>query len=488
MAAESRECKHNTMNEKVKIQTAPFRFLDLPRELRDRVYEFALAPGIVYFSNETWSDSEGWTETPHKDRDGPDAPRSRHFSIHPRTDDVNPELGHVYPFTLDIFATSHEVRAEAEEVFYGKNLLKFDENIGSLLDNDNIQFALRFLRSRTPYARSCIKKISLRVCENLVGNATSLRFWENGREDEEFDELCVLLSNDCRLQSLRLEVSNGDRHTPLDVDKPIDMKSEKMTAIPDWVRSLLQIKGLHQLTVYWGYEDTVFLRRTLRSAKAMRSTMVENGHKMSGNEGLRLQLRTICLSDSLDSSNCIEFMMDIDRNGKSIIQHERKVKVTPYAWCLACGRFEVNRRFCGCGGERYGTQCSSCYSDPSDCLCVCGAAWEDHPYIKTKAGDKTVYLDSSSVVAEVNGVDIWHSSKWGGKPLQAYLPEDLDVKYLHEAKELGDNGFILTVVLDHDDDECGDNDSLKSVHWPSEDEEDEKLDEEDEADEGGGKR
>ena len=135
----------------------PFRFLDLPGELRNRIYDLYFFGGEddvplqhVYFNR---SPPRLGLETCDK---GPGKAITAHRQIHPYRDSIYRDDRHL---DLSIFQTSRQIQAEAEPVFYG--LASF--NLMGPWSDEHFQ-SFEFLQRLPQRYRKLIKNVEHYYC------------------------------------------------------------------------------------------------------------------------------------------------------------------------------------------------------------------------------------------------------------------------------------------------------------------------------------
>lgn len=297
----------------------PFRLLDLPRELRDRIYEFMLA-GKVTFALRAWQIQ-------------PNARSFRSIKHGPGGSGVN------------ILRTCRQVYSEAKLVLYSHCDFIFAHETAS---NNSIKLALSFLKEVVPKdARTKIRNLRFGFQERILQNGQTTL----GGDNEAIEQLCDLLVNEFQIQHLGLGVWNPAR-TSKEMKEAIDRGIKPYREIPVWVQSLLAIKELDRLSLHWGYSNFRCIGRTVDSATLMRTTMLQNGNKMEETDGMILRLRHCKNSIRRDKERYLSFEMDIDKNGKSQLGHTRRVKVIPDSECRTCGHYPsklMGKCVCGRG-------------------------------------------------------------------------------------------------------------------------------------------
>lgn len=144
------------------------------------------------------------------------------------------------PVGLDanILAVSKQIYLEAAPILYTNYTFDFDSNI---------EACVSFLRDLTPYARSCIRRLS------IVKRALP---YDKDFDRCEWTSMCAYLSSHLCLTSLSLGIVSG---MPTSGWDDVDPLSESMydTLVHygkrdelQWVRDLLTIKGLIDLRVW----------------------------------------------------------------------------------------------------------------------------------------------------------------------------------------------------------------------------------------------
>ncbi|KAF2242001.1 hypothetical protein BU26DRAFT_610379 [Trematosphaeria pertusa] len=393
----------------------PFRFLDLPRELRDRIYEFALYYGTIRISGGT-----GKPGTYKVDRGN-----KRH--VRPR-----------------IVLTCRQIYQEATRVFYGINTFDFED----------VPAAFNFLRDRPEDAVRSIRYLQLSYRHN------------NDSDQGQFNALCALLQWRCPLRELKLTIHTADVRKILQDES--NLEKTQYQPIPAWVNQVLQVKNLHRLHVHWNFGSRKYIRTALAAARLMRSSMLQTDMAFSDAQGIQVRLRHVARVGR-QQIRWGELNMMITKDGESELERKRRVRVLPHSWCNECGAFE-GTLLCDCI-HQVSTACLKSFESKCRSCHRCGRPGtmyrgEQHQL------PAILKLDPDDTSTTPVGEDVWDSRRWGGKALKDYLPNYVTEDDFHKAKELANVGVTLVppIAGDYANSDFGDTDSLLSVHGWSDDE------------------
>ncbi|KAJ4384468.1 hypothetical protein N0V86_000067 [Didymella sp. IMI 355093] len=423
-------------------EAQPFRLLDLPAEMRNRIYEFMVARDEITL---TYRDSNGLID-------------DQRPIINNSQTDVRP--------MMQICRASRQVHNEVMPLFYAKTTLCFDADHNRPGKN-SVVLATAFLKSR-PGSLYMIQRFGIHLDEAMDENSyASIRHISPG----ELRDLCEQLAYGCRLKYLRLYVCCWVFLEPMEFDAAMAKfgKSEPTHSVPDWAIQLAIIKDLERLEVRIDYEGVGLVHRTVAATQFMRYTMVQGGSRMLGMEGIKLQLPHGIREDRLTKEREFSCDMDVEK-GKSLLVRERRVKVLPYAWCMTCGKF-ARQRGCECNPVAGKAQCFRGVSGQSKHFVrIKDEDWTAHDTTRSAVLEGKLSLDQTTLNS-LYGCDVWDIRRWGGGGIRTYLPEgvtDEDLRY------------TMFLVKDDDFDPClpdyhgysdgmesdfGDTDSLLSIHW-----------------------
>ncbi|KAF2814792.1 uncharacterized protein BDZ99DRAFT_566733 [Mytilinidion resinicola] len=283
-----------------------FRLLDLPQELRDRIYYFMLV--------RDWADTIPESRITHK--------KYPAIAYQPAelTEETPP--GYEAPF-LNIFLANRQVYSEASPVFYSSKRFAFNEPPLSLMT------AYTWLIGRPEQALENIRSISLTVREFAdpsylpVVRVECHDFW---------DVLCELLQGLPNFRHLELIIRTvittvdqqpWDWATDWTVNNWTmdDLKlAQQHKATPSWIYPLFEIQGLETLCLTW-VTNVTLIERAMRAAKLIRGSILTNGDTM-GKEGIRLRLdHYLSWVNSYHRVKGRTVFLEIknDRHGKSLL-------------------------------------------------------------------------------------------------------------------------------------------------------------------------
>ena len=272
------------------------RFLQLPRELRDLIYEHALVKGIISIECAVTKGSPTRVHDQRnlKSREKEDEPyplsapwgHRRVWSVPPfdidsastnNTPNPPPAVYMTYQLEkgseekviesvdVSLFQVCRLIYAEASEVFYGNNIFSFTSDF-------RIPTAFAFLCDRPATSLVRIKSLELSLLEaNNMKGTTQAPYPIVRRSTDSlvlqyayqyFTELCTLLSTSrMRLRKLYLTVETmaSDSYTDsgrIGIRDGLALEKRKMVEssrpwIPMWLNPLLKIEGLESLEMRW---------------------------------------------------------------------------------------------------------------------------------------------------------------------------------------------------------------------------------------------
>jgi hypothetical protein len=428
-------------------EAQPFRLLDLPAELRNRIYEFMVARDEITL---TYRDPSGLIDDQR--------PIMQGVQNYNRWTDVPP--------MMQICRASRQVHNEVMPLFYAKTTLDFLADYNRPGKN-SVALATAFLKSR-PGSLYMIQRFGIHLDEDMDENSyASIRHISSG----ELRDLCEWLAYGCRLKYLRLDVFCWVYLEPMEFDAAMANfgKSEPTHSVPDWAIQLAIIKDLERLDAHIDYGGVGLVHRTVAATQFMRNTMVQGGSRMLGMEGIKLQLMHGTWEDRITKKRQLSCDMSIEK-GKSILMRERRVKVLPYAWCKTCGKF----------ARQWSCECNPV---PGEAQCFRGVSGQSKHFVRIKDEDWTARDTTRSAVLDgklhldhitlnsLYGCDVWDIRRWGGGCIKTYLPEgvtDEDLRYTMSLVKHDDFDPCLPDYHGYSDgmeSDFGDTDSLLSIHW-----------------------
>ena len=306
--AHPKQSRHETPN--MEPESPPLRFLDLPRELRDLVYDFALV-------------------------------------------DEKPQL--------DIFRVNRQLYEEASLIFFSRNEFEFRD----------LPVALQALSSNHDAVKN-IRRIRLYIYEQPQDHDDGLYYNKDGAFGKLCD-LFATKSQLLKL-FLYIDDSGINSTTPQNAvltktqSYAIPPWVYHLTRL-DRLRSLHFIWHCSLVSYFGTMLSAAKLMRTtmLHNGATMSNTQgirLFRHHQMIQNDndvcGIRIPVRSLQLE------------MKFDDNGHSNFHHYRRIRMQPYCWCMDCGRFETEG-FCECGGPFRDEGCESCEIECWK-LCECGSS------------------------------------------------------------------------------------------------------------------
>lgn len=265
-----------------------FRFLDLPRELRDIIYEFALVA-----QDNIQIRAVGVSRRPAaEDYDLPTCQRlfrsrlvHRLHSTFGVTYELNPQDGQQEGLNLQTFQLSKQVHREASKIFYGSNTFEFCPH-GDLKENEfsNLVGYL-FLSDRPPLALANIQSLSL-----ILGHDTSIPafFLDSQSRYMCQQELVHVIRMNLQLKSLSLTFLGWPpdiRTCPWNWKRPSNNPSD-MEIMPGQVYSLIvdelcHVQKLTQLSLSienWSSKERI--NRLIAFVELVRPRLLLNGDKL----------------------------------------------------------------------------------------------------------------------------------------------------------------------------------------------------------------
>lgn len=289
-----------------------FPFLRLPRELRDKVYGYALQqPYTLEFSDKS--------ETLHQPG------------------------GEEYRPNLELFLLSRDTYLESREVFYSQTEFVLDCSSRLFLGKKSC-IAVLFFESRPldvlPYTRI----IELNIEVDLRPSQS-----EPVELPDSWDEVVQWLSK-CGLQHLKIRISAPLRD--LVMTRTAHYAAEATSGfqfILQLMASISQLKSVHRLWVQcstrvphrdiaWTCESFLHHLTYVRNSFLPANSLPAVG---SG-KGLRARYNLKDYFSYIEDprAGTVSVYLDIDRQGKAYVEHEWRSRVFPDRWCLGYGTFQ----------------------------------------------------------------------------------------------------------------------------------------------------
>jgi hypothetical protein len=228
----------SSQREEKALDAQPFRFLGLPRELRDVIYEFTLVyePFICVFL------------------------RNQDSAYNKETD----------PGDLALFRVNRQIYDEASTIFLTRNSFRIR----------NLAMAYEAWKS-TPATVQRIRKMEIPIYE-MVTSDWGIRY---RYDDTSLGNFCMLFGTHGQLSWLDviIDYQEYDDGAPLNDGDVMDM-----SLIPPFVDQLTQLNGLDGLKIVWDSATPLYARTMLTALKLMRTAMIEGGESFSGSKGIHL--------------------------------------------------------------------------------------------------------------------------------------------------------------------------------------------------------
>ncbi|XPS68699.1 Tryprostatin B 6-hydroxylase [Ascochyta lentis] len=245
-----------------------------------------------------------------------------------------------YPdkIALQLLLVCRKVYSEARTLFYKKNIFSFTGKFP-------ISTALRFLQDRPATALAVLSSIELVLTEdNNMRGTTDAHFPPTRRSSDclvlqhafhYFTDLCTLLSSSAvQLRRLYLTIesvsSYGDSQ-PTTLAECLTWEAEKSSAeqpcVASWIQPLLQIESLESVKIYW-ISDRPRLRRMSNTLSTMQQSM----------------LRCICGEGNgqkhIPQGHEVEFSIvtDYDNNATTMIVSDPQAEYFEWGDCSCEGR------------------------------------------------------------------------------------------------------------------------------------------------------
>lgn len=293
----------------------PFtRFLDLPREIRDCIYELILVRDTIpiecAITNTRFPQGSEepeycavsplraprayrrlWQipafdmdlENPNNDHTAPKTVRMT-YQI-----SKEPELASLGGFSLCLLQVSKQVYAEASKIFYSNNIFSFTQDF-------RVPTAFAFLCDRPAASLRMVKSVELALMEdsNMRGTAqahypTILRSTDSlvlQYAYHYFTELCTLLSTPrIQLRKLYLSVetwgSRGSQRVT-SLQETITWENENLnsTALEIlWLEPLLKLEGLESVEIHWIFSRAHIRRMAYMAWKIQRHSLARKAER-----------------------------------------------------------------------------------------------------------------------------------------------------------------------------------------------------------------
>ncbi|KAF2734671.1 hypothetical protein EJ04DRAFT_564088 [Polyplosphaeria fusca] len=285
------------------------RILQLPREVRDLILDSLLNQGVVRVKSAVAE--EPLFDLPYQTTHFRHQVRDLCFVLrrpcHARSTFSLP-LNHIFsgysstghvkvPFTyqasdqqgvhipqlhLQVMVVCRQLYAEAREIFYGRNIFRFDSDL-------RIPSALRFLEDRPLESLKHIKSMELALTEDECPPEDATDVFDRDETSGErsmklryayghFTQLCAFLADRMQLRSLgilleTLERMRSRQRYPATVEDCIERESASPADVPSWIAPITRIRGLERV-MFRSISRSGLLRRHAEIARLLRASVL----------------------------------------------------------------------------------------------------------------------------------------------------------------------------------------------------------------------
>lgn len=260
----------------------PFRLLDLPRELRDMIYEHMVVRGTVFIMlADCWKPGQ-------KKRNGHPLSwqcdtRPVHRTAYMRTLNSDggyytyegPEYTDFDHVNVSIFRANRQLYLEASAIYYKKNTFYFS-NTSSCMHIVSVPACYAFLVDRTPHALRNLKSIDLLM--DARGLTSTTARWLDG---EFMSDLVDFINKNLALESLGLDFCGWPpdvRLSPWDWNVP-DLQAWHYEVRMSWPGALLQLNSVKNLYLEV-YASEGPPERLVAFLFLLRYHLLENGERL----------------------------------------------------------------------------------------------------------------------------------------------------------------------------------------------------------------
>ncbi|KAL0264920.1 hypothetical protein SLS55_000874 [Diplodia seriata] len=263
----------------------PFRLLDLPRELRDMIYERMFIRNPVFITQgECWG--PGQKKRNNRSRWSPQLhsrqirrttflnPPARYWSYDdPHLTDVEPS-GNV-----NVFLSNRQIYQEASAVYYKNNFCFMDEF--------SVPACYTFLMDRTPHALKHLKHITLHITAWYDGASMGSEM-----NSQDMFDLVGFINRNLSLKSLSLELQGWPpdvRSATWDWLTPGCLFAQyKMS----WIGALLELQPVPNLSIAISAEHRGPPGRLAAFIRLLRSSLLQNGERL-GSRNIKAYTRHV---------------------------------------------------------------------------------------------------------------------------------------------------------------------------------------------------
>ncbi|KAL1640416.1 hypothetical protein SLS58_006914 [Diplodia intermedia] len=296
----------------------PFRLLDLPRELRDMIYERMFIRNTVFITQ-----GECWEPGQKKRINHPRWSWQLHSRQIRRTTFLNPpadywsyddpHLTDVEPSgNVNVFLSNRQIYQEASAVYYKNNFCFMDEF--------SVPACYTFLMDRTPHALKHLKHITLHITAWYDGDSMGSEM-----NSQDMFDLVGFINRNLSLESLSLELQGWPpdvRSATWDWRPPGFMFArDKMS----WIGALLELTPVPDLSIAISADDRGPPERLAAFVHLLRSQLLQNGEGL-GSRNIKAYIPHAgrwCLRTEADGSNIVKgFKRKTTDRGLRALSHD----------------------------------------------------------------------------------------------------------------------------------------------------------------------
>ncbi|EAT80465.1 hypothetical protein SNOG_12053 [Parastagonospora nodorum SN15] len=352
------------------------RFLDLPRELRDCIYELILVRDVIpvecaitntRFPQGSEEDPEYCTIPPLRapraqrrlwqipafdmDLGYPDndhtAPETVHMTYQISKE---PELASLDGLNLCLLQVSKQVYTEASKIFYSNNTFSFTQDL-------RLPTAFAFLCDRPAASLRMVRSIELALMEDSNMRGTAQAHYPIIRRSTDslvlqyayhyFTELCTLLSTSrIQLRKLYLSVETcGSRGSQdaTSLQETVTWENENLNSAALetlWLEPLLKLEGLESVEIHWIFGQAHVRRMAYMAQKIQRHSLARM-HEDSVSEGLAQRAHPpIRITSFHKSEQGTSFVSQDPSKWEHVVLEGEEIRYVPQE---ECGKNEMSQ-------------------------------------------------------------------------------------------------------------------------------------------------